>query len=131
MRRTERGWAGHYILADRCKFRRNTLLEAWGIGVVVSTIGLEVDPSSDRIVPVGVGRYFETQSFRADLDDRWKDADVSRPIHGLSAALDERDADDRANDMHERVVREAARRLRWRGWLVRLAELLALPEEGV
>ena len=65
VKRTERGWAGHFCDADRCQFRRNTLLEYGEIGVVVSTVGRYFSPIDDKYVRVGVNRYFETLVFYA------------------------------------------------------------------
>jgi len=123
IKRTERGWAGHYILANRCLFRRNTLLQYAGLSVVVSTVGLQVrresliDPGveaspEEHFETVGSGRYFETQAFHAMEGDRWLDADVCQPISLNSPhTISEIDADDRANNMHEAVVAELSERL--------------------
>ena len=77
--RVERGWAGHYICANRCRFRRNTLLTYNDIMIVVSSVGLlKIGDSFDVI---GLNRYFETMAFHADKDDkRYFDADVRKQI---------------------------------------------------
>lgn len=117
--RTERGWVGHFICAGRCLFRRNTLLEYEETRIVISTVGLMLDihlpdyPNKNKIIEVGIGRYFETMAFHAKLvDNRYWDADVSKQIYFDSPwAIDKIDADDKANDMHEIVVTEISDKL--------------------
>lgn len=109
--RTERGWAGHFICANRCRFRRNTLLTYNDIMIVVSSVGLmEIDGKFDTI---GAGRHFETMAFHADKNDkRFFDADVSKQVFFDSDwAIAEIDADDKANEMHEAVVAEISTKL--------------------
>ena len=114
VRRVERGWAGHFICANRCRFRRNTLLEYNNIKIVVSTVGLMESIDGKNFDTVGCDRYFETMAFHADYDDkRYYDMDVSRQISFDSEwCLNEIDADDKANDMHERVVDEISTHLK-------------------
>ncbi len=110
--RTERGWAGHFIGAASCYFRRNTLLSYKDIKIVVSTVGLmEINGKFEKI---GVGRYYETMAFHSKYNDtRYHDADVSMEIGFESPwAISELDADDKANEMHEAVVDEISNKLK-------------------
>ena len=115
IKRTERGWAGHFICGHRCLFRRNTLLEYNDLSIVVSTVGymLIIDGREKNIEKIGHNRYFETMCFHSMKDDvRYKDADVQRQIDFNSPwSIDIIDADDKANDMHETVVAEITERL--------------------
>lgn len=118
VKRTERGWIGHYILADKCLFRRNTLLEYNEIKIVISTVGLLLnenwreDCDLPRFSTVGLNRYFETVAFHANKDKRYYDINVSYQINFDSPwAISELDADDKANDMHEKVVEEIRQKL--------------------
>ena len=109
--RVERGWAGHFICARSCLFRRNALLEKDGVYIVVSSVGsMVIDGELDT---VGSGMYYETMAFFSDENDtRYHDIDVSRQISFSSEwAISEQDADDRANNMHEAVVAELAQKL--------------------
>jgi hypothetical protein len=111
IKRTERGWAGHFICAERCLFRRNTLLEYKKIKIVVSTVGLLV--IDEKVTTVGSGRYYETMAFHTDnKDKRWNDIDVQKQVNFESEwAIDEIDAEDKANDMHECVVAEISKKM--------------------
>lgn len=115
VKRTERGWAGHFICADRCMFRRNTLLECGNIKVVVSTVGLMKDPrDGGQWGEIGFQRYYETMAFHSDPNDtRYHDANVSRGQIRFESpwSIDHLDADDQANLMHEMVVEELTERL--------------------
>lgn len=110
----ERGWAGHFIMADRCHFRRNTLVTHRDRRIVVSTVGgmLNRDGQPET---VGSGRYYETMAFEAEKDsDGYWDADVSHEvgIHGKTAVTEwEAQSDREANDMHNAAVAEIANRL--------------------
>lgn len=107
VKRTERGWAGHFICADRCLFRRNTLLEYENIKIVVSTVGRLFAKRQGRmeIVTVGSERYYETMAFYSDPNDTvYHDIDVERYIElGCDWQLNEID-DNKANNMHEMAV---------------------------
>lgn len=115
----ERGWAGHFICANRCGFRRNTLVTLMndaGVAqarIVVSTVGLLRLSHNSEIEEVGLGRFFETMAFWSkENDPRYHDADVGREVRFDSPwAIGEVDADDRANDMHDAVVQEIAGKL--------------------
>ena len=108
--RTERGWAGHFICADSCSFKRNTLLELGETRIVVSTVGSYW--YEDELRPIGHERYFETMAFHAMFEDPYWDADVSKQISFDSNwSLDENANDNDANDMHETVVEEISRRM--------------------
>lgn len=114
VKRSERGWAGHFCVAHKCLFRRNTLLEAGETKIVVSTVGLLREMTyGAKIEEVGLGRIFETMAFHSRPEDtRYHDADVSRQVYFNSPwAIAEKDADDRANEMHEVVVAEITQRL--------------------
>jgi len=111
----ERGWAGHFICAHRCQFRRNTLLTCGDIRLVVSTVGLMEDVLSGedgRWAKIGCDRYYETMVFHAKHDGRYWDADVSREVSFDSPwAVNKVDGDDIANDQHEVVVAELSNKL--------------------
>lgn len=116
VKRTERGWAGHFCCAHHCQFRRNTLLECGDVKIVVSTVGLMRDvlaKNERKFESIGINRYFETMAFHADpADTRYHDAEVTREIRFKSPwAIDKLDADDKANDMHEAVVAEITNKL--------------------
>lgn len=114
MKRTERGWSGHFICADRCLFRRNTLLEYKGIEIVVSTVGaMQSFDKEGEFEIIGYNRYFETMAFHSDKNDkRYHDMDVSRQVYFDSDwQINELDADDKANDMHEKIVGEITKGL--------------------
>lgn len=113
--RTERGWAGHFCASGGCQFRRNTLLEKGGRGIVVSTVGGYYPRGGDRVEQIGFQRHYETMAFRADMDDDiYRDADVSCEVPistrvGLLMTPDnESTIHNIANDMHELAVSEIA-----------------------
>jgi len=122
VKRTERGWAGHFICADRCLFRRNTLLELNDTRIVISTVGAMIPYNSDldktgeqEIEEIGLDRYFETVAFHAKLVlDKYWDADVSKQIYfdsNWALSSKTKNDDEKANEMHEAVVDEITERL--------------------
>lgn len=107
VKRTERGWAGHFICSDRCLFRRNTLLEYEDTKIVVSTVGgMMVENHGKReIDTVGNERYYETMAFLSDKKDTvYNDIDVRKQVYlDCNWKLNEID-DLKANEMHENAV---------------------------
>lgn len=111
----ERGWAGHFICAQSCRFRRNTLITCGDTRLVVSTVGcMEDNLRGKGFVQIGLDRYYETMVFHSDSNDtRYYDADVSREVSFDSPwAISVLDADDKANDMHDTVVNELVDKLK-------------------
>lgn len=120
VKRTERGWAGHFICSEYCQFRRNTLLEYGDRKWVVSTVGRMVvtNPLSKKreFDTIGHNRYYETMAFEAmEVENGYIDADVSNGIDFESDwAIPDiaPDSEQRANDMHEAVVEELSLKIR-------------------
>jgi len=114
VKRTERGWAGHFICGDRCLFRRNTLIECGGKKIVVSTVG-NMRTEGEVAETIGCDRYYETMAFEAIWVDPYWEADVGRQLEFKSNwALSEveYETDLKADAMHEAVVKELSRSIK-------------------
>ena len=113
--RIERGWIGHFICGNECRFRRNTLLENGDIRVVISTVGNYYPEPEEKINTIGCNRYYETMAFIAKKEGEYWEADVSRQIYFKSNwALDYWDSptiDIDADKMHEAVIAEIMRKI--------------------
>lgn len=109
IKRTERGWAGHFICSDRCLYRRNTLLQYGKVYVVVSTVGNMVIDDKPDTIGAG-GRMYETMAFMSDESDTlYHDADVEKQIYPpleTKWAINKltRETDIEADEMHEAYV---------------------------
>ena len=113
VKRTERGWAGHFCCSYRCEYHRNTLLEYNGMKVVVSTVGrLRKGRTRIKYMEVGHGRYFETRAFIANENDKYNNADVTKEVvFNAKWDLPSPDMVLEADAMHEDVVTELSKRL--------------------
>jgi hypothetical protein len=113
VKRTERGWPGHFICSTRCVFRRNTLLEYDDIKIVVSTVGNLYDSKGQGPLTLGRDYYYETKVFHANKEDtRYYGADVKKEIIlDSNWNIKEKEKDDLANEMHERIVNEISEKL--------------------
>ena len=105
---TERGWAGHYILAKNCKFRRNTLISYNDEHIIVFTMGNCVH--LNKIEEIGYKRYYETLIFTGVKGKTYIDIDIDQqlfPKHNLPWSVDHNsyEADFEANNIHERTVK--------------------------
>lgn len=115
--RTERGWAGHFICAKDCFYRRNTLLSNGRRKIVVSTVGgMKVKGKWDTIG--AGGRYYETMAFVAKKEGHYWEADVSKQLSfdsewaicADSPVKLPDDVDNKADRMHEAVIAEFIKR---------------------
>ena len=113
IKRTERGWAGHFSCGNSCLFRRNTLIEIGENRIVVSTVGAY--RSKENIETLGAGgRYYEPMAFKAKKEGPYFEADVSEQLsfeNEWSICADSaeelpNDVDNLADKMHEAAVDE-------------------------
>lgn len=123
VKRTERGWAGHFICAHNCKFRRNTLLEYGDKKWIVSTVGSYNNPITGAVESIGFNRWYETMAFEAADMGGYLDAIVENEIEIDSECgiwgdtwneVVEKypNVDNWANDMHEKVVMEMIEKIK-------------------
>lgn len=119
VKRTERGWAGHFIGGPNCMYHRNTLLEFEGKQVIVSTVGAYRPDRGELIQTIGHHRYYETMAFGAKEESGYIEIDVTEEIvfnseWGIWAESVEDlppTVDMDADKMHERVVAEISKDL--------------------
>jgi hypothetical protein len=125
VKRTERGWAGHFCCASDCMFRRNTLLEYGDKKWIVSTVGCQAPYyKKGEIISIGDRRWYETMAFEAINTDGYLDADITKEIKFISDwgiwgetwanVLEKYNnlPDLAANDMHEKVVEELMEKIK-------------------
>lgn len=115
IKRTERGWAGHFICGVDCNWRRNTLVEDEnGRGIVISSVGAlpKCDEKGFRKewLEIGYNRYYETMMFIAKQDGIFIEGDVSqqRYVAGMPWCVSEKPngkTDLEAEEIHENHVK--------------------------
>jgi len=111
VKRTERGWGGHYIGATKCLFRLNTLLEYKEKKVVISTVGMYMPDGKPEII--GWKRFYETMAFAGKQENEYIEADVSEKIEFESQSeIEEPYKDNEANSMHENIVQELTTKIK-------------------
>lgn len=114
---TERGWPGHFIAAESCLFRRNTLIEYGRYKVIVSTVGEYINPLTRKMDAIGHERWYETMAFVGGEYNGYIDADAGKAVKFTSeCGMYARDIDElalkyglvdnAANRMHDNVVKE-------------------------
>ena len=106
---TERGWAGHLCVSSYCLFKRNTLVEKGKKKLVVSTVGNYRSPVTQKPDTIGLNRYYETMVFKARKEGVYWEAETSNELpfeSNWSLNEIEEGSDKKANDMHEKVVKE-------------------------
>lgn len=116
VKRTERGWPGHFFRSHLCLFRRNTLLECDENQIVVSTIGtLIID---GKVEEIGNKLWYETAIFWAKEINGYVESDVNRQINSTVNWRITADSleylvnpDNMANDMHEENVKHIEKML--------------------
>jgi len=111
---TYRGWPGHFCCGHRCVFHLNTLIEYKSIKIVVSTVGLMIDPLNKdqykiKYSEIGCDRYFETMAFHADGE--FSDANVQQQVYFKSPWSWGLKDEMKANDGHIKVVDEIVSKL--------------------
>jgi hypothetical protein len=114
---TYRGIPGHFCCSHRCMFHLNTLIEYGNKRIVVSTVGLMLDPMNkdhNKIIyaEIGVNRYYETVAFWAKKNGDFWDANIDRPVEFDSPwAWSNLSDETNAEDGHRKVVQEMVDKL--------------------
>lgn len=135
IKRTERGWAGHFICGDKCRYHRNTLLTSEdGRHIVVSTVGNMVDPlRREPMCDLGFQRHYETMAFIAGQRNTGDHYIEMLPGHDIGFSsqwaiqyTDENKdyVDNLADKMHDDVVEELSENFDKR-YVLAMAEYVA------
>lgn len=109
----ERGWAGHFIAAEHCLFRRNTLIkQTKGKSYIVSTVGAY--KLNNKIEKIGYTHYYETLVFESKTKNGYTEADVTKEIKINNPQFIKemkKESDKKADEMHERIIKEIVNKL--------------------
>lgn len=109
MKITERGWAGHFIDAENCRFKRNTLIgNEKDLPIIVSTVGIYVKDNDIRTL--SNESYYETKVFVSKIADGvYFDIDVTREIpydNTYKILKINKDSDFEVDLFHNKIVEE-------------------------
>lgn len=104
----ERGWAGHFCSANKCRYRRNTLVECGERRIIVSSVGNMFDVDGKGPLEIGSNRFYETMAFEAVKCASYWEVDVSQQLSFTGAwsinSADDADSDNRMDSIHDAAV---------------------------